>query len=505
MRGRLFAAAVAVGAVASIGSSAGAATVVSSAVLGGSALDSANAVAVDASGNIYVAGETASADFPTVGSPRAFAGGSDAFVVKLDPTGTVLLYSTVLGGSEADSATAIGVDAGGNVWITGETLSPDFPTTPDAVRRTPAGASDAFLAKLDPSGAVLLYATRIGGEGFDRGNAIAVGAGGEVAVAGRTGSLAFPVTAGAVQPFQRGGDFDAFVSRFDSTGHLTLSTYLGGAENDAAFGVALDGGAVWIVGGTRSPDFPASSGAYQSTNFATDAFATKLDAAGAFVYSTLLGGSFVDRANAIAIDSAGHAFVAGQTGSPDFPTLNAVEATFAGGANDAFLAELDPTRAGDASLAFSTTLGGPGDDRALGVAIRGAALILAGQTSANFPGILLPVGSGGGTSDAFVTSLDRTGAPRLVFSALLGGTGDDRGYAVAVNSSGEAIAVGQTNSSGFPAGAVHFGTGGGTDAFLVRVGEGGPVPSIAVPLLSPRLLALLAGCLAAAAVSLLRR
>jgi Beta-propeller repeat len=490
MRGRLFAAAVAVGAVASIGSSAGAATVVSSAVLGGSALDSANAVAVDAAGNIYVAGETASANFPTVGSPRGFAGVSDAFVVKLDPTGTVLFYSTLIGGSEADSATAIGVDAGGNVWITGETLSDDFPTTPDAVLRTPAGASDAFLAKLDPSGAVLLYATRLGGEGFDRGNAIAVGTGGEVAVAGRTGSTSFPVTAGAVQPFQRGGDFDAFVSRFDSTGQLTLSTYLGGAENDAAFGVALDGGAVWIVGGTRSPDFPATSGAYQSTNFATDAFATKLDAAGGFVYSTFLGGSFVDRANAIAVDSAGHAFVAGQAGSPDFPTVNAVQATFGGGANDAFLAELDSSRSGDASLVFSTFLGGSGDDRASGVAIRAVGLSLAGQIS---------------TGDAFVARFRTSGAPALIETTVLGGSGNDNANAVTMTPSGDAVAVGRTDSIGFPPVAARFGTGGGTDAFLVRIGEGGPAPSIAVPLVSPRLLALLAGCLAAVGVALLRR
>src|SRR5881409_1204852 len=152
MRGRFFAAAVAFGAVAAVG--------------------------VDASGNIYVAGETSSAGFPTVGSTRSFAGGSDAFVAKLDPTGRILLYSILLGGSEADSPNGIAVDAAGNAWVTGETLSPDFPATADAFARLPAGASDAFVAKLDPSGA-LVYSTRLGGEGFDRGTAIAVGAGGQ--------------------------------------------------------------------------------------------------------------------------------------------------------------------------------------------------------------------------------------------------------------------------------------------------------------------------------------
>ncbi len=483
------------------------AAVVSSAVLGGTGLDSANAVAVDRNGNIYVAGETASADFPVLGSSRAFAGVSDAFVAKLDPTGRVLLYSTFLGGSEADVASGIAVDAAGNAWVAGETLSPDFPTTSDALRRDPAGASDAFLAKLDPSGNAVLYATRIGGAGFDRANALAVGVGDNVAVAGRTGSSDFPTTAGAAQTFFRGGDFDAFVSRFDSSGQLTSSTFLGGSENDAAFGVALDGGAVWIAGGTRSPDFPATTGAFQSSNFATDAFATKLDSAGGFVYSTFLGGSFVDRANAISVDSLGHAFVAGQAGSPDFPMASPVQAASGGGANDGFLAELDPARAGDASLLFSTYLGGSGDDRSSGVAIAGGELFFAGQTSsADFPLLgFTPPSGGGGASDAFVARLQLAGAPRLSFSALVGGSGDDRAFAVAANPAGEAILAGRTDSAGFPSGAVRVGPGGSTDAFVVRIGEGGAGSVAAIPMLSPALLALLAAALAAVGLVSLRR
>jgi beta-propeller repeat-containing protein len=474
--------------------------------IGGTGFDSASAVAVDANGNIYLAGETASSDFPTAGSTSAFRGVRDAFVVKLDPTGATLLYATLLGGSEADSAAGIAVDGMGNVWVTGETLSPDFPTTADAFSAAPGGASDAFVAKLDPSGA-LLYSTRLGGEGFDRGNAVAVGAGGNVAVVGRTGSMSFPTTPGAVQPFFRGSDFDAFVTRFDPAGHVTSSTFLGGSENDAAFGVAVDGAAVWITGGTRSPDFPATAGAYQPVNFATDAFATKLDGAGGFAYSTFLGGSFIDRGNAIAVDSLGRAFVAGQAGSPDFPTVNAVQSTFAGGANDAFAAVIDPSRSGDASLVFSTYLGGAGDDRASGVAVGASTILFAGEsTSTDFPLVRFPGSPGArGASDAFAAAIELGATPRLAFSAPLGGVGDDRGFAVAANAAGDAVVVGRTDSGGYPAGAARHGPGGGSDAFVVRAAAGGAAPSAPVPTLSPGALAIAVLALAVAGIASLRR
>lgn len=503
MTGRLFAAAAAalclIARVAS-GAEAGLARI------GGTAFDSASAVAVDANGNIYVAGETASSDFPTAGSPVAFGGVHDAFVAKLDPTGTILLYATLIGGSEADSAAGIAVDGMGNAWVTGETLSPDFPTTADAFSTAPGGASDAFVVKLDSSGA-LLYSTRLGGEGFDRGNGIAVGAGGDVAVVGRTGSMSFPTTPGVVQPFFRGSDFDAFVTRFDPAGHVTSSTFLGGAENDAAFGVAFDGAAVWITGGTRSPDFPATAGAFQPVNFATDAFATKLDAAGGFAYSTFLGGSFIDRANAIAVDSLGRAFVAGQAGSPDFPTVDAVQSTFAGGANDAFAAVIDPTRSGGASLVFSTYLGGDADDRASGVAVGPSTILFAGESgSINFPLVQFPVSPGtGGASDAFAAAIELGATPRLAFSAVLGGGGDDRGFAVAAKAPGGAVLVGRTDSSGFPAGAARHGPGGGSDAFVVHAAAGGAAPSVPVPTLSPGALAIAVLALAVAGMASLRR
>ncbi|MEO8349595.1 MAG: SBBP repeat-containing protein, partial [Acidobacteriota bacterium] len=395
--------------------------IVGAAVLGGTGFDSANAVALDAAGNVYVTGETGSPDFPLAGSAtRVPAGENDVFVAKLDPTATTLLYSTVVGGRAAESGTGIAVDSAGNAWVTGETVSTDFPTAAGAFQPALAGATDAFVVKLDPSGAALLVSTFLGGEGFDRGNGIAADGAGGAAIAGRTGSLAFPTTKDALQTFFRGSDFDAFFSRFDAAGALVHSTYLGGSENDAAFGVALDAAnRAYVVGGTRSPDFPATPSAFQGSNLSTDAFVSAFAPGGALLYSTFLGGSFVDRGNAIAVDPRGRVIVAGWASSPDFPAVSATQGTYGGGPNDAFVAMIDPSAAGDASLLFSTFLGGPGDDRAHGVAaLSDSAVWVAGQASAiGFP-IIDPsfAAAGGDASDAFAARFDLAASPLLRFS-----------------------------------------------------------------------------------------
>ena len=484
--------------------------IVGASVLGGTGFDSANAVALDAAGNVYVTGETGSLDFPLAGSvTRVPAGENDVFVAKLDPTASTLLYSTVLGGAAADIGTGIAVDSAGSAWITGETVSGDFPATAGAFQSDLAGATDAFVAKIGPSGAALLASTFLGGEGFDRGNGIAVDAAGGVAIAGRTGSQAFPTTPDALQTFYRGSDFDAFFARFDATGALVHSTYLGGSENDAAFGVAIDSAnRAYVVGGTRSPDFPATQSAFQGSNFSTDAFLSAFAPGGALLYSTFLGGSFVDRGNAVALDPRGRVIVVGQASSPDFPSVSATQATYGGGPNDAFVAAIDPSASGDASLVFSTFLGGSGDDRAHGVAaVSAAAVWVAGQASATaFPIVdstFTP--TGGGSSDAFAARFDLSTAPALRFSTILGGAGDDRAHGVAAAASGDAVLAGRTDSPGFPATATRYGPGGGTDAFVLRIaGAGLPVvPS--VPTLSVTALAVLAGALAAAGLALARR
>ena len=485
--------------------------IVGASVLGGTGFDSANAVALDAAGNVYVTGETASLDFPLFGSAtRVPAGENDVFVAKLDPTATTLLYSTVVGGRANDLGTGVAVDSAGHAWITGETVSADFPTTAGASQPALAGATDAFLVKLDPAGAALLASTYLGGEGFDRGNGIAVDGAGRAAVAGRTGSLSFPTTPGAFQTFFRGSDFDAFLSRFDATGALAQSTYVGGSENDAAFGVVLDSaGRAYVVGGTRSPDFPATPSAYQGSNLSTDAFVSSFSAGGTLAYSTFLGGSFVDRGNAIALDPRGRVIVAGWASSPDFPAVSATQATYGGGPNDAFVAMLDTSASGDASLLFSTFLGGSGDDRAHGVAAASeTAVWVAGQaSSAGFPVIGDPsfVAPGGDASDAFAARFDLAAVPALRFSTVLGGAGDDRAHGIAATASGDAVLAGRTDSPGFPTGASRYGPGGGTDAFVLRIAGagGGVIPS--VPTVSATALALLALALGTAGLVLARR
>ena len=484
--------------------------IVGSAVLGGTGFDSANAVALDAAGNVYVTGESASLDFPLVGpGGRTPAGQNDVFVAKLDPTATTLLYSTVIGGDAADSGTGISVDASGSAWVTGETVSSDFPTAAGAFQADLAGATDAFAVRLDPSGAALIVSTLLGGEGFDRGNTIAIDPAGGAAIAGRTGSTSFPTTDDALQTFFRGSDFDAFFARFSAAGTLVHSTYLGGVENDAAFGVALDAaGRAYVVGGTRSPDFPATASAFQGSNFSTDAFLSAFGPGGALLYSTFLGGSFVDRANAVALDSRGRVLVAGQASSPDFPSVSAPKPTYGGGPNDAFVAAIDPSASGDASLLFSTFVGGSGDDRAHGVAARSeAAVWVAGQASATNFLVIDPTftATGGGTSDVFAARFDLSAAPVLRFSTLLGGPGDDRAYAVAATESGDAVLAGPTDSTGFPPNASRYGPGGATDAFVLRVAEGGVPIAASVPTLSSAALGFLAAALALAGFALARR
>jgi hypothetical protein len=440
---------------------------------------------------------------------RAPAGQNDVFVAKLDPTGSTLLYSTVVGGSAADSGTGIAVDSAGNAWVTGETVSSNFPTTGGAFQPALAGATDAFVAKLDPSGAALLVATFLGGEGFDRGNGIAADGGGGAAIAGRTGSLSFPTTPDALQTFFRGSDFDAFFSRFDAAGALVHSTFLGGSENDAAFGVALDAAnRAYVVGGTRSPDFPATPSAFQGSNLSTDAFVSAFAPGGGLLYSTFLGGSFVDRGNAIAVDPRGLVLVAGQASSPDFPSVSATQSTYGGGPNDAFVAAIDPSASGDASLLFSTFLGGQGDDRAHGVGVASeTAVWVAGQASSTGFPVIDPSFSaaGGGGSDVFAARFDLAASAVLRFSTILGGAGDDRAHGVAATASGDAVLAGRTDSPGFPPNASRPGPGGATDAFVVRIAEGGGSPAPSVPTLSATALALLAAALGAAGLALARR
>jgi len=368
----------------------------------------------------------------------------------IDP---VLLYSTYLGGSGTEAAAAIAVDQSGNVYITGQTSSLDFPKQNPQQSGFGGGPNDAFVAKIDPSGSTLVYSTYFGGNGDDFGAGIAVDASGNAYVAGRTKSNNLATTAGAFQTNYADGNGDAFVMKLNASGSaLIYSTYLGGDGYDGAFAIAIDAsGNAYVTGNFYISNFPTTTGAYQTMNKgAFDAFVTKLNATGsALVYSTYLGGNGDDGGLGIAVDSAGNAYVTGQTGSTaNFPMLNAPQATF-GGYYDAFVTKLNSNGSG---LWYSTYLGGSGMEFGRGIAVdpSGSAYI-GGQTgSGDFPttsGAAQTVF--GGAEDAFVVKLNPSGSA-FVYSTYLGGAGVDAANAIAVDASGSAVVAGNNYLGAFP-------------------------------------------------------
>ncbi len=287
-------------------------------------------IAVDANRNAYVTGYTSSTDFPT--TPGAiqttFGGGElDAFVTKLDPSGSALVYSSYLGGGDFDSGLGIAVDAAGNAYITGATISTNFPTTQGAFQPVFGGGSngfggDAYVAKLNPTGSAFVYSTYLGGTTGDSGAGIAADADGNAYVTGQTTSNNFPTTAGAFQPILS-GPADAFVTKLGPGGAVVYSTCLGGTGGETGRGIAVDSaGNTYVIGSTNSSDFPTTPAAFQPIfGGGGDVFVTKLNPSGsALAYSTYLGGSDFESGFGVAVDTAGNAYVTGRTSSSNFPT-----------------------------------------------------------------------------------------------------------------------------------------------------------------------------------------
>jgi Beta-propeller repeat len=498
--------------------------------LGGSGSDASPsiAIAVDSSGNAYVAAGTASVDFPVKSAEQPSYGGAgtnctsggadpcgDAFVAKFDPTlsgAASLVYSTYLGGSDADYAYGLAVDSSGYAYITGITESADFPTTSGAFQITPGGGQDNFVTKLDQTGSALVYSTYLGGSGNDGPQAIVVDASGDAFITGTTDSFDFPITKGAFQTALRGicggspisCDTNAFVTKLNPAGtDLVYSTYLGGSgvgwwEGEFGFGLAVDdSGNAAVTGWTASCDFPVTEGAFQTTlptvtcpadpwtSRNESIFVSQLNSTGtALLYSTYFGGSGTEITPSLAVDSAGMIYIVGGTDSPDLPvTHGAFQTTYGGGSfcnltrpwcylGDAFVAKFNPTLSGAPSLVYSTYLGGSGDENGAGIAVDSAGnAYVAGQTnSTDFPTVQPLQSANGGGYDAFVAELNPSGSA-LIYSTYLGGTNDEAPDFVAVDSQGNAYVGGWTQSPHFPTtpSAYQPTYGGSGDLFVAKI------------------------------------
>ncbi|MGH9760363.1 MAG: SBBP repeat-containing protein, partial [Blastocatellia bacterium] len=353
------------------------------------AINLALGIAADSAGCAYVGGETEAADFPT--TPGAFqstiAGGLDDFVLKLNPMGTGMIYSTLIGGSNTDFCDGIAIDVNGAAFVVGETSSKDFPVTPGAfMEHTMASGGTGFVTKVSPDGTKLEYSTFLGGSGADAVFQPAVDTDGNVYVAGRTSSSDFPTTPGAFQRKKK-SKITGFVAKFSQSGTLVYSTLIGGKNSHEIGWIAVnDAGEAYVTGSTNSTDFPTTPGSYQERLAGRfDSFVTKFDAQGhSLLFSTFLGGAADDSAMSVALDHDGNVYVTGNSESHDYPVT---------------------------PDAFQTVKRGP--------------------------------------SDVVVSKLNPDGS-KLVYSTYLGGESDETGYAIAVDNSGNAVVAGETFSAGFP-------------------------------------------------------
>jgi len=467
--------------------------------IGGSEDEEGFGIAVDSAGNAYVTGTTESTEgnFPvTVGPDLTYddGGQSNAFVAKVNASGTALVYCGYIGGSGFEGGNGIAVDSAGNAYVTGITLSTEasFPVTvgPDLTHN---GETDAFVAKVNASGTALDYCGYIGGSSFEGGNGIAVDSTGNAYITGGTFSTEadFPVTVGPDLTYNDGfGDSDAFVAKVNAGGTaLVYCGYIGGSERDSGHGIAVDSaGNAYVTGetGSTEADFPVTVGPDLTHNGGFDAFVAKVNAGGTtLVYCGYIGGSDqFDRGFGIAVDSAGNAYVTGDTGSTEasFPVTVGPDLTYNGSFLDAFVAKVN---AGGTALVYCGYIGGSAFERGNGIAVdsAGNAYVtgVTSSTEASFPVTVGPDLTFNGFQDAFVAKVNTSGTT-LVYSGYIGGSGIEGGNGIAVDSAGNAYVTGRTSSTeaSFP---VTVGPdltqNGDSDVFVAKIAAPTPQDQIA--------------------------
>lgn len=371
--------------------------------ISGGGMDQAMGIALDSDNNVYIVGGTYSPDFPTINAYQpTIAGDGDSFIAKLNISGSELLYSTFLGGTNFDIGTAMEIDSYGNIYILGDTESVNFPTK-QAYQKLFAGNSDVFIAQLNASISELLYSTYLGGTGAEYGFDLTI-KDQLPYVAGATRSNNFPT----INAFQvtHGGEYDGFLAKLNTDGTKPLfSTYLGKSKNDSVHSITLDSlGNIYIAGYTENADFPTLN-AYQGTfGGVNDGFITKFNpSCSALIFSTFLGGSDIDYIDDITIDNTNNCYIVGASESVDFPTKNSYQTTLYGN-NDVIVAGLNSS---GLSLEFSTYLGGSAIERGFGIIIdKNGDIYITGDTfSRNFPTLNSFQGMNVNFIDGFVTKL----------------------------------------------------------------------------------------------------
>ncbi|MBN8723190.1 MAG: SBBP repeat-containing protein [Acidobacteria bacterium] len=448
--------------------------------LGGQLTDQASAIAVDREGNSYIVGTTSSNNFPLVKPLQASPGGGplDIFIAKLSADGSSLVYTTYLGGSSIDQAFDIAVDSSNNIYITGLTISSNFPTKSALQAQKGGGVFDAFVTKINASGSELVYSTYLGGNDDDQGFSLAVNQQGNVFVTGSTASRNFPgVTEGVLN-----GITDGFVTELNRQGTAVIySRFLGGNDEDEASSIAIDSqDNAYVTGDTFSPNFPVKDGVQANLAGGQDAFISKLNPSGDVIYSSYLGGTGNDSAIDIAVDLDGNAYITGSTASSNFPIKDALQIANAGG-GDAFITKIT---ANGKELIFSTYLGGTLTDNASSIALDPSENIYVSGTtfSTNFP-MLRPVqDKNKGNNDVFLTKINSVGN-NLLYSTYLGGAGQDDSLGITVDTLGTTYLVGTSISTDFPVvNALQSVSAGTADAFIAKILEplGPPVPDFSL-------------------------